>query len=215
MHIYYGKASKSSPEYARRVAEIDAVARFLAKRAKREDYNYILVGDFNIEDFDSKTFDALKKHGFEIFRNKIGSNSKKTKFYDQISFKTRENELRFADSGKARGVLDIFQRLYSEDQFEAYEKQVRDSLNGRLAEEQSELEAALAKRSRKKITEHRKAIARLESLLASPTDLRKYYIDEWRTFQLSDHLPLWVEVEIDFSADYLEHLKSFTPQPRQ
>ena len=29
---------------------------------------------------------------------------------------------------------------------------------------------------------------------------------EWRTFHASDHLPLWVELKIDFSAEYLEAL---------
>jgi endonuclease/exonuclease/phosphatase family metal-dependent hydrolase len=27
---------------------------------------------------------------------------------------------------------------------------------------------------------------------------------KWRTWQMSDHAPLWVEVETDFSADYLK-----------
>ena len=30
--------------------------------------------------------------------------------------------------------------------------------------------------------------------------------DEWRTFHGSDHLPLWVELEIDFSGAYLDYL---------
>ena len=30
-----------------------------------------------------------------------------------------------------------------------------------------------------------------------------YYQSYWRTFQMSDHLPLWVELEIDFSDEYL------------
>jgi hypothetical protein len=25
----------------------------------------------------------------------------------------------------------------------------------------------------------------------------------WRTFQMSDHLPMWVELKIDYSDDYL------------
>jgi exonuclease III len=29
---------------------------------------------------------------------------------------------------------------------------------------------------------------------------------EWKTFQMSDHLPLWVEFQIDFSEQYLEQL---------
>ncbi len=35
-----------------------------------------------------------------------------------------------------------------------------------------------------------------------------YYLSTWRTFQMSDHLPLWVELKIDFSNPYLEKLKT-------
>jgi len=36
---------------------------------------------------------------------------------------------------------------------------------------------------------------------------RKYYEKEWRTFQMSDHLPMWVELKVDFSDRYLEGLR--------
>lgn len=38
-------------------------------------------------------------------------------------------------------------------------------------------------------------------------EIRKYYLSTWRTFQMSDHLPLWVELKIDFSNQYLEKIK--------
>lgn len=38
-------------------------------------------------------------------------------------------------------------------------------------------------------------------------EIMKYYLSTWRTFQMSDHLPLWVELKIDFSNQYLERLK--------
>ena len=34
-------------------------------------------------------------------------------------------------------------------------------------------------------------------------DKSKYYLTYWRTFQMSDHLPMWVELKIDYSDDYL------------
>ncbi|WP_062387157.1 endonuclease/exonuclease/phosphatase family protein [Demequina iriomotensis] len=37
-----------------------------------------------------------------------------------------------------------------------------------------------------------------------PADPRRYYLTQWRTHQMSDHLPLWCEITIDFSAAYLE-----------
>ena len=34
-------------------------------------------------------------------------------------------------------------------------------------------------------------------------ELYKSY-EQWRTHQMSDHLPLWVEARIDYSDEYLE-----------
>ena len=36
-----------------------------------------------------------------------------------------------------------------------------------------------------------------------PNGTEKEY-KQWRTFQMSDHLPLWVELQVDFGADYLK-----------
>ena len=33
-----------------------------------------------------------------------------------------------------------------------------------------------------------------------------YYLNIWRTFQMSDHLPMWVELKIDFAEQYLREL---------
>lgn len=39
------------------------------------------------------------------------------------------------------------------------------------------------------------------------TPMEKYFTGRWRTFQMSDHLPLWVELKIDFSDQYLKKQK--------
>lgn len=38
--------------------------------------------------------------------------------------------------------------------------------------------------------------------------IESYYLSKWRTFQMSDHLPLWVELKIDFSTQYLKRMKN-------
>jgi hypothetical protein len=35
---------------------------------------------------------------------------------------------------------------------------------------------------------------------------RDYYQKEWRTFQISDHLPMWVELKVDFADEYLKQM---------
>ncbi|NKB87063.1 MAG: endonuclease [Acidobacteria bacterium] len=204
VHIYYGESSKKSAAYARRVKEIESVARFLAKRAKDEDANYVLVGDFNIDKFEDKTYDALDKFGFEVFRNKVGSNRKQNKFYDQISFRTRPGELRLADGDRAHGVLNFFESVFRDDQFETYDAEVIKTLERRKVALQEEKAATT---SAKKIAKADKGIAKIESQLGNAEERRWYYEGEWRTFQMSDHYPLWVELDIDFTQDYLETLK--------
>jgi endonuclease/exonuclease/phosphatase family metal-dependent hydrolase len=36
---------------------------------------------------------------------------------------------------------------------------------------------------------------------------RGYYANQWRTWQMSDHVPLWVELKVDFSDHYLEAIR--------
>ena len=59
--------------------------------------------------------------------------------------------------------------------------------------------------------ELKKQIGSLKAKIASDAALEEYYA-EWRTFQMSDHLPLWVEVKIDFSKEYLNHLSTYEPE---
>ena len=40
-----------------------------------------------------------------------------------------------------------------------------------------------------------------------PSSPEKLFTGSWRTFQMSDHLPLWVELKIDFSDQYLKKQK--------
>lgn len=36
---------------------------------------------------------------------------------------------------------------------------------------------------------------------------RDYYAKQWRTWQMSDHLPLWAELKVDFSDHYLDGIR--------
>ena len=40
----------------------------------------------------------------------------------------------------------------------------------------------------------------------TPDQIMSYYKTTWRTFEMSDHLPLWVELKVDFSDRYLERM---------
>lgn len=215
VHIYYGE--KKGPKYERRVKEVDAVAKFLAKRAKHDDRNHILVGDFNILEPGSSGYNALKKHGFAIYQNSEGSNTYQTKFYDQISFRVRENELRFVDSPNNKGVLQYFDSIFRNQDFDQYQRDVVKTIEEKLVKLQEEIaQATLAREETtsstrratltKSIARKKKQVADWEGHLSDPARQQAYYASEWRTYHASDHLPLWVELEIDFSDAYLTYL---------
>jgi hypothetical protein len=204
-HIYFGKASKNTPQYRRRVQEIETVARYLAREAKSSPVNQILVGDFNIVQRGSPGFNALTKHGFTAVNNRKGSNRDQTKFYDQISFRSRSNELTMMEPEREDRVFQFFDSVFRTADFSTYKPIIEKRLAVKLNKAQADLAAATTKRS--KNAAERK-IASISAAGASEASLEKYY-DEWRTFQMSDHLPLWVELKIDFSDRYLDYLSTY------
>jgi len=220
VHIYFG--SDSGEKYERRIKEIEAVAKLLKKRAtvdgsNKVGVNHILVGDFNIKNIGSRGFNALKKCGFEIYQNIKGSNKDQTRFYDQISFLTKPNELKFAQSGREKGVLQFFDSIYRTRDFDIYHdvlikvvKTKIEKLKRDIASEKNRLIKAKTDKTKdrlkKSITSKTKSLKHWQDSLKDDVLLKDYYKKEWRTFRASDHLPLWVELKIDFSENYLKSL---------
>jgi hypothetical protein len=181
VHIYYGTAS--GPKLLERIAEIERVAEYFGKRAEAafaDGRSLILLGDFNVVGADHDTMRALLASGFKspkVLQN-LATNIGGDKYYDQIVFRARPGDLAYLDSddegaeGRA-GAVDIFERLYTEDQFEDYRAETEASPNGADA--------------------------------AAANELEEYYL-EWRTYQFSDHRPLWVQLAVNDSADYLKGL---------
>lgn len=215
VHIYFG--SDSGEKYKRRVAEIESVAEFLAKRAEDDHDNHILVGDFNIKKPGSPGSNALEESGFKVFQNNEGSNKSQTRFYDQISFLVKENQLQFAGSGRDKGVLQFFDSLYREVDFDSYKPDLKSAVRAKIVKIEADIVDTRGKLDRARTANskanHRKTIVKLEKAIAgwnshltNDARLKEYYIDDWRTFHGSDHLPLWVNLRVDFSSEYLDEL---------
>lgn len=166
-HIYYGTAVAND---ARRVAEIDALAKFLASRANDEaawSSNYVVLGDFNVFSTEDETFKALHKSGFRVPKNILGhgSNVAGDKCFDQIAFMASVLGKRLDRA--AGGVVNALDVVY------------RDADEKEYAAEMGE---AYASKSGKK---------------------RTAYYRAWRTYKLSDHRPLWIELDVDFTRGFL------------
>ena len=174
VHIYYGKSTGID---SRRLAEIDAVAAYLAKRAKKEDESYILLGDFNIVKTSDSTMQALEKNGFFIpdSLKQHPTDLGQTKHYDQIAFhfKLKPTMTVFSETKQHAGAFNFTESVYTREDMPLYrpffpEKTIRGK---------------------------------------SEEAIEKYYLSTWRTFQMSDHLPMWAELKIDFSNQYLDALR--------
>ena len=117
----------------------------------------------------------------------------------------------------AHGVLQFFNSIYRPRDFDTYREQllqtVRDKLK-RFEREKKSAEGRLARattdkaksNAEKDVLKKINQIAEWTNKLTDNVELKKYYLKEWRTFRASDHLPLWVELQIDFSVEYLKNL---------
>lgn len=166
VHIYYGESIAEDP---RRVAEINALAKLLAEKAK--DYvriddavsyspeNLVLLGDFNIFSVSDTTYDALRKNKFVVpaaLQKLPGSNVKQDKFYDQIAFFKETRGI----TCESAGVFNFYDHVFNDP-------------------------------------------AVFKGTKAVPATAK---FDQWRTYQMSDHLIMWAEFNVDRTDAYLKAL---------
>jgi endonuclease/exonuclease/phosphatase family metal-dependent hydrolase len=187
VHIIWGKGAEEHPA---RVAEIQTIASFLKDRSEDVNawsHNMLLLGDFNIFSAakSNAAYAAIVDNGFvipqslqEIPPSNVGA---KPRFYDQIALRTRANNLEPTGRG---GVFDYFEAVYRDADYDAY---VAAMMNGRAEDD-----------PQNKLSFNTKGVFRTED------QRRAYYRNHWRRRQMSDHLPMWLELKIDFGENYLQ-----------
>jgi len=211
VHIYYGKNELGM---RRRKAEIYRLTKFLADRAQNEhdsdaDSFFIVLGDFNIVDREHETMKALVRHDFyvpEQLQSLPGTNVKQDRYYDQIAYWRGHDHEERQDRTVTRvevqraGVFDFFETVFRDDEPDTAAAKDIDIYQQRS----SSLRKAIvkAKESKEKRTGE-PLTAEEEQAVAE-----KVYRD-WRTYQMSDHLPMWAELRIDFGDEYLEKVASW------
>jgi endonuclease/exonuclease/phosphatase family metal-dependent hydrolase len=178
VHIYYGTAKPADP---RRLKEIECLSEFLAERNKRrqKDDNgepevIVLLGDFNIFSRGDVTLKALEKNNFVV--PEIGpSNLAGDKHFDQIAFHDPRCLLwPKPDDGKKKEVP-------RSGVFRVLDYVFRDK----------DCESYDAEMRETGPGKYDKAAN------------KQAFYKKWRTFQMSDHCPLWVELCIDFSDPFI------------
>lgn len=181
VHIYYG--SESGAKLKERVQEIKRVAEFFGKRAERslaDGRSLILLGDFNVVGHDHETMKALLASGFTSPKalRELPTNIGQDKYYDQIVFRTRPGDIDYLETSEPGGAPP-----------RAGAFSIFDHVF--TPEQFEDYRAAAAETS--------------NGGGLGDAELRDYYLD-WRTYQFSDHLPLWVRLKVNDSADYLDEL---------
>jgi len=199
-------------------------------------YNYFIVGDFNIVDENNVTYDALAKHGFKTVKNIKGSNRDRTKFYDQISYyKTSDLDFNWNDSNvtSARDqnntdrTFNFFQYIYTKSQYSFFQDDIKDYIKSNKSIFKKEIkklkkeivdidkeinETSISVSRKRSLKERKKKKKEKIDFNNNLLDLKRnallefYQKSEWKTFQISDHLPLWVEIETDKSDEYLNSI---------
>lgn len=184
VHIIYGQDQADFPA---RVEEIRAIAQFLADRVTdgvSSAPNLVMLGDFNIYDRSNATMGALTDAGWTVPEPLQQVPGSNV---PQDKFYDQIAILpithQFQPAGPA-GVFDFYNSVYRLDDREDYAAAM-----GPAFETTS------------------KGTPRTEAGKAT------YYKTYWRTFQMSDHLPMWVDLLIDYSQDYLDGLAPAPPSP--
>ncbi len=178
VHIYYGDESGSKLQ--ERIQEIDRIANYFGDRADNSlkvGRSLILLGDFNIVGHDHATMQALLGAGFEVPKPlRRPTNIDQSKYYDQIAFRARPGSLTYLDE-EGEGRGGAF-----------------DIFKHVFTPEQfADYEAAV------------RATSNCAKALQKGDTVEEYYL-EWRTYQFSDHRPLWVRLRVNDSANYLKSL---------
>ena len=174
VHIVWGD---SVAEPANRVKEINDVAEFLKKRTQDKtawSQNLILLGDFNSFSTSDETFKRLTDHGFTVPDKLQAFESNAGKNRHYDQIAFRVQKDRLDATGEC-GVFDYFEHVFTDADQDLYEADMGDAY--------------------KQTTKGKARTA---------TQKKTYDKTHWRTHQMSDHLPMWVELKIDYSGRYLE-----------
>jgi hypothetical protein len=186
-HILFGDTDAAG--LARRAEEVKVITAALAKRAKSEDQVYIFLGDMNIDSPTGPVMTALEDSKMQV-PDFPATNMGGDKFYDKIAFtvqgkSTRKTRLLRAGAFDWRGA--VFGPLVAAPGAPADPAHVSRVSEADFRAHYAPIVAA-----------HRATHGK-----APYADFAGFY-DQWMTHEMSDHLPIWVELETDYSDDYLQ-----------
>ena len=112
------------------------------------------------------------------------------------------------DEPNSAGAFFFYEHVLTEDQFNDYKEHAAASLTKQKLNKEKDLarEENKANPDPKKIEKLKKAINEFNDEINDPVKLKDYYYRLWKTFQVSDHMPMWTELIVDHSEKYLKNI---------
>lgn len=151
------------------------------KEGSFEDKNMIILGDTNIYQNDTHIVDRFTNDGFRECDSLIGqpTNKSLTEGYDRIFYNVDDyfHLVKNPDGSESGGVFNVFDFVYKDDVDEIRQ------YNHLMLEHKGD-----------------------PSTLTSPEKFRDYFNRYWKVNQMSDHLPVWIEIQTDSSQNFLTNI---------
>ncbi len=185
-HIIYGD------DLRLRAEEIKIITETLVKRAKKEDQVHIFLGDMNIEKENDEVMQALKASKMTV-PNFGPTNMGGNRWFDQMAFTVKGKagrKTRLLRHGKFDWRHAVFGPHPKED---APELSANDIAKGKTRPSSEDM----LNHYKDKVDKIRADNGK-EPYVNWPKSYKT-----WTTFEMSDHLPIWMELEVDYSDDYL------------
>jgi hypothetical protein len=206
VHIFFGQSKPNDPVRVKEIGDVSAA--LAARNVKRQNIsdgepeNVVLLGDFNVfNKAGDKTTAALEANDFVVPQAIRVAKNKRT---------VTDSDGSESDDEDPTGSNLDRSKHFDQIAFHDPKGQLKAACGG-VFDFQSVIYGPNEAES------YRDAIARSDpdKLKKATTrkDLEKLY-KQWRTFQISDHLPLWVELKTDFADNYLGFVKRGGKNPR-
>jgi exonuclease III len=168
----------SDSDKTRRIKEIGDLSEFLGKRAKADYQNYIMLGDFNI---------VSKEKDDKTMAALLKGNFSVPPELQKLELGSNMKQDKFYDQIAYKDSFERVQFTGKAGVFNYYEHIFTPADMDSYLEDYNMVMKGNKKKPVKKMN-------------------AKTY-NTWKTFQMSDHLPMWCEFKIDFSEEYLKKLK--------
>lgn len=185
-HITYGPKDEAGLQL--RADEITAISNAIAKKAKSEDQVYIFLGDMNIESRDDVIMQALTDSDLEL-PEFPATNMNGEKFFDHIAFSVNGKSTRKTKLLR-HGAFDWRDAVYPR--------------KGRVIEAEDDPDHVVRPTMDEVLVHYEPVVKahRKENNKEPYSDFASSYT-RWTSTEMSDHLPVWIELETDYSNEYL------------